>query len=96
MTAFSVDRDVLLDAIDQLQRLEGRLETALDDADREVNRLHGTWTGAAAQEHRDAHARWRRGAAEMHEALVVMRKVAAGAHENYGRAVAANVSMWRL
>ena len=45
--------------------------------------------------HRDAHARWRAGADEMHRAGVLMRKAAQRAHDNYAAAADANEQMWQ-
>ena len=96
MSAFRVDRDELIDAVDRLQRFEQRMQGALEDADREVNRLHATWSGTAAEGHREVHARWRRGCEDMHAALTTMRSAAIAAHDNYSAAATANASMWAM
>jgi ESAT-6 family protein len=93
---FRVDPAQLWEAIEQLTRFEQHLVSALEQADARVDRLHATWTGAAAAEHRAAHQRWQRGAEEMRQALVVMRQIATTAHENYTAAAAVNARMWAL
>lgn len=91
-----VDPDHLMGSVDQMKRFERRLEAALADVDAKVNRLHATWSGAAAAKHRDAHLRWLQGAQEMRAALVVMRDIATTAHGNYTGAVSANVGIWSM
>jgi WXG100 family type VII secretion target len=79
---------------DRIVRFDQHLESALEDADARVNRLHASWKGEAATRHGQAHEEWKRGAAEMRAALAVMRQNALTAHENYLNAVTANVRMW--
>jgi uncharacterized protein YukE len=62
--------------------------------DARLQALHGTWSGTAAAAQADAHAHWRAGADEVHEALVALRTIASGAHANYTAAVQANRAMW--
>jgi len=94
MGRFTVDLDRLADIVDRIARFDQHLESALDDADARVNRLHASWNGEAATRHREAHEEWKRGVAEMRSALAVMRQNALTAHENYLNAVTANVRMW--
>ena len=94
MAKFTVDLDRLDDIVAEISRFDQRLESALADADARVNRLHGTWTGAAAEAHRKAHEEWQRGAAEMRAALAVMRQCATTAQDNYRAAATTNARMW--
>lgn len=96
MTRHRVDLAELDSVIEQMARFASRLQTALEDADAQVTRLHATWTGAAADEQRAAHQRWRTGAADMHQALAAMRSIAATAHANYSAAAGTNARMWQL
>lgn len=96
MSAHRVDLAGLSAVIDSIGRVEAFLVQALEDADRQVNRVHATWSGQAATDHAEAHRRWRQGAGQMHAALGVMRQIAQGAHANYSSAVHANVTMWSL
>ncbi len=96
MSTHRVDLARLEQTIDDLARFGTALEQMLDQADERVNRLHATWSGMAADEHRAVHAKWVNGAREMHAALAVMRQIAATAHGNYGEAAAANTRMWDL
>ena len=95
MTHFVADLDHLLSTIADLGAFEERLSTLLSELDEVVDELHGTWSGVAATGHRDAHARWRAGADEMHRAGVLMRKAAQRAHDNYAAAADANEQMWQ-
>jgi WXG100 family type VII secretion target len=94
MAGFTVDPDRLVDIVQQLARYEQRLESALEDVSAKIDRLHVTWTGAAADRQAHVHAQWQRGAAEMRAALAVLRQIATTANANYTGAVSANVAMW--
>ena len=75
--------------------IPGRLtRAALEDVDGRVDRLHATWSGAAAAEHRRAHEEWLRGVAEMRAGLAAMRRNAGIAHGNYSSAATSNARMW--
>ncbi len=96
MPHFRVDTAQLFDVVEQIARFDQRLESALEQADARVDRLHATWTGAAAAKHQAAHQRWKTGAQEMRQALVVMRQIATTAHDNYTGAATTNARMWAL
>jgi WXG100 family type VII secretion target len=91
---FRVRTAQLADIVEQISRFDQHLESALADVDAEVNRLHANWTGTAADEHRAAHEKWKRGTDEMRAALATMRRIAQTACENYTDAATANASMW--
>ena len=94
MGGYRVDLDRLADIIDQVGQFDQRIESALEDADGRVDRLHATWTGEAAVQHRLAHEEWQRGMAEMRAGLAEMRRNAQIAHGNYSSAVTTNSRMW--
>jgi ESAT-6 family protein len=94
MTRHRVDLDWLADIIEQIDRFDRRIESALEDVNGRVNRLHATWTGEAAAAHRKAHQEWTRGVAEMRDGLAAMRRNAEIAHGNYSSAVTTNSGMW--
>lgn len=94
MDGFRVDLDRLADIVDQLTKFDQRIEAALEDVDGRVDRLHTTWTGEAAAQHRRAHAEWQRGVAEMRAGLAEMRRNAEIAHGNYRSAIDSNSRMW--
>lgn len=91
---FRVRPAQLADIVEQISRFDQHLESALTDVDAEVNRLHASWTGAAADEHQAAHEKWKRGTEEMRAALATMRRIAETACENYTGAAEANAGMW--
>ncbi len=91
---YAVQTEELEDVVARVARFEENLLAAIETADAKVNRLHGVWSGAAADAHRERHTRWRRDAATMHEALGVMRQIAGTAHQNYLAVNAANAQMW--
>ncbi len=94
MDGYRVDLDRLADIVDQISKFDKRIEAALEDADGRVDRLHTTWTGEAAAEHRRAHDEWQLGVAEMRAGLTEMRRNAEIAHANYSSAVTTNSRMW--
>ena len=92
---YSVDLAELDAVIGDMTGFERRLLDKLAELDDLVANLHVTWTGAAAAAQKDAHARWRSGASEMHQAIVEMREAAQRAHRNYSAAADANARMWK-
>lgn len=95
MDGYRVDLGQLEAVMARLERFDRVLEWVLADADQQVERLHRTWTGQAAAQHREAHQKWAQGAADLKQALAEMHQVAATAHGNYSRAADTNVAMWR-
>jgi WXG100 family type VII secretion target len=85
----------LWNLVERIAQFDQHLESMLNDVDSRVNRLHASWTGAAADEHRQAQNEWKQGAEKMRAALVTMRQIAVTAHNNYTLAASTNVSMWR-
>ncbi|MEO8889790.1 MAG: WXG100 family type VII secretion target [Jatrophihabitantaceae bacterium] len=94
MTAFAIQLESLADVVDRMARFERDVEQWLGALDSRVSRLHGTWCGAAADEHRAAHERWMSGAREMREAVATLRRIGSTAHSNYTAAITANQRMW--
>lgn len=94
MSAFAVRLEVLADVLEQLAGFERDVEERLGELQSRMGRLQASWTGAAAEEQRAAHARWVAGAHEMRDAVATLRRVGAGAHANYRSAITANQRMW--
>jgi WXG100 family type VII secretion target len=92
---FRVDLDQLAEIVDQIVRFDKHLEEALEQADAKVDRLHTTWSGAAAAEHKAAHEKWKHGAERMRAGLATMRQNADIAHGNYTGAATTNTAMWQ-
>lgn len=92
--AFAVDMELLQCVVDRMAGFAHGLDEQLAHVDRRVSRLHHQWSGAAADEHAEAHAAWLAGAREMHAAVRTLRGIAAAAQRNYSEAVAANRRMW--
>jgi ESAT-6 family protein len=91
---YRVDLARLADIVDQIDRFDQHVETALQDVDARVGKLHATWSGDAAAAHLKTHEEWRRGVTEMRTALAVMRRNAQVAHANYDSAATTNADMW--
>ncbi len=91
----AVDLELLDLVVARMSAFEATLTDRLAELDAEVTALHGTWDGAAAISHQQAHARWSAGAAQVHAALVDMRRAARLAHDNYTAAMTANAAMFK-
>ena len=94
MSRVVVDLSQLTDLVDRMELLQRHLVQAHDDAAARVRELHMSWTGGAAFAHSAAHAQWSAAAAEVQDALAVLRSIAATAHRNYAAASLANRRMW--
>ena len=94
VSAFVADVDGLLRVVEDLTRRGDDLRDLLDEIDRSVGALHGTWSGESAEAHRVAHRTWAAGFREMQEALGLMRVAADVARDNYATAAEANSRMW--
>jgi uncharacterized protein YukE len=77
-----------------METFEHHLSRVGRDVDARARILQEVWTGRAAVEHAQAHARWATGAAEVQAALAVLRSIAVTAHANYQAATLANRRMW--
>ena len=92
--AFSVDPDVLTDAVQRMDEFIRHTESVVAEIDSLVTHLHQTWSGEAAAAHAEAHRHWSQGEATMREALKQLKTAGSTAHHNYTQAMAANVAMW--
>ncbi len=92
---FVVELDELDDVVGDLEACERHLALLVEDLDRQVAALHGTWSGLAADAQRLAHLDWSEGMAAMRGSLGELRAAARLAHEEYAGAAATNVAMWR-
>lgn len=95
MDPFQVDLARLTALLAHMTRFDRELEAELAAAERNVARLHRTWTGAAAEAHRLAHAEWQQGAAELRTSLAALARGIDTAHKNYRSAGETNAAMWR-
>jgi WXG100 family type VII secretion target len=92
--AFSVDPEVLADAVQQMAEFQRDAEGMLTEIDSLVTNLHVTWSGEGASAHAEAHRHLSRGEQMMREALAQLQEVADTAHGNYTDARTANLRMW--
>lgn len=95
MPAYRVDRAAVLDLLERLRRAEAQFDGCLDGAEAAVRRLHGEWSGLAADEQLAAHQRWTAGAREMHEALRALALTVSATQDRYAAVQSANLAMWR-
>jgi ESAT-6 family protein len=94
VNGYRVDLQRLHDLVGRIARFDKHLESVLDDIDKQVDRLHVTWSGTAADEQRRAHEEWERGMREMREGLSRIQASAKTAHSNYSAAIQTNSTMW--
>jgi WXG100 family type VII secretion target len=95
MDPFQVDLKRLSALLERMARFDRTLEAALADADRDVVKLHRTWTGAAAEAQRRSHAEWQQGAADLRTGLAALARGIDTAQQNYRAAGETNAMMWR-
>jgi WXG100 family type VII secretion target len=89
-----VDLDRLADVVDRMDLFQAQLSRVGDHSRVRMAQVQASWTGAAANAHAAAHARWHAGASEVQEALAVLRSIVSTAHANYDAAMLANRRMW--
>jgi WXG100 family type VII secretion target len=94
MSEFAVPLEPRADVVQRMADFERAVEQQAADVAARVDRLHATWTGAAADEHALAHRRWTDGVHELRAAIGALRRIASTAHGNYTAAVSANRRMW--
>ncbi|MCW2792756.1 MAG: esxE [Nocardioides sp.] len=94
MGVYTADLDLIAARIDQMTAFERSLEQHLTRLQADLDRLHDTWTGQAADAQQRAHDQWSKGAEEMRTALADLRSVAEVARSNYANAAEANLTMW--
>lgn len=91
---YSVDLERANDVVASLAAVETELDEVVTDLRWRLRRLHETWAGTAAGAHLVTHEGWTASYADMHEALVAMRRAVRTAETNYRRAALANEQMW--
>lgn len=85
---------VLADGEQAFEQVLMALRDELAGLDAELAQNLSAWDGDAKAAYRQAHATWRAAADDMAERLAGLKKVLGVGHRNYGRSLAANVSMW--
>ena len=91
---YSVDLDRAADVVTSLAACEESLAEVVVDLRWRLAHLQSLWAGTAAAAHLESHASWLASYAEMHDALVAMRRALHAARDNYAAAGSANASMW--
>jgi WXG100 family type VII secretion target len=86
----------LSDAAEAAERTADRLAGLLDAVDRVVRLLAGEWTGVASEGFQQTAARWGSASADLHATLRDLRSLLSTAHDNYGVAESANLTMWQV
>ena len=94
MGKFVVDLDTLDQKIAEMARFDTTLDDHLQRLDQTMARLHGVWSGGAADAQRRAHEEWTAGAEQMRDALTAIREAARVAHTNYTSSATTNTRMW--
>jgi WXG100 family type VII secretion target len=94
MPAFSVDRQALLAAVDQMSDFNERLEQSLARVKSSMATLAPVWRGDAATAQQSAQQQWESGAEQLRAALGQLRDIAEKAHGNYSEAAGMNTRMW--
>jgi WXG100 family type VII secretion target len=90
---YRVELEELLAFVETLRSFEQRAEAIGARVDGQIADLHTSWSGEAADAHRENHDEWSAAAAQMREALGQLREAAHTAHRNYTEAVEVNLAM---
>lgn len=93
---YAVDLDRLSAHVEHARAFTRRLEEVSARLEVLADELGRSWSGRAADAHREAQARWALGEHELSEGLAAMAAVADRAREEYAAAAAANDRMWGL
>ena len=75
--SYSVDLELAAKVVASLSTVDEQLSEVVVDLRWRVARLHETWAGTAAAAHLEAHEGWCASYAEMHDALLAMRRALA-------------------
>jgi WXG100 family type VII secretion target len=94
MSDFHVDLPGLSGMVDSMDQFDTWVEQMLAELDSEIERLHASWSGEAADEQKQAHELWKSGAAKMRLALAHLRVSGRNAHGNYSAAARTNLGFW--
>ncbi|MGC4962708.1 WXG100 family type VII secretion target [Gordonia sp. DT101] len=91
---FDVSLDDLVGLTDKIKAFDKRVSDAVQDIDTTVSNLHLDWRGLGAESHDAAVKKWYAEVHQMQEGLSRVQDVVDTAHENYRKAVQANLEMW--
>ncbi|MEV0292180.1 WXG100 family type VII secretion target [Nocardia sp. NPDC050710] len=91
MTEYRVDLAHLDEVTAKVVGLEQFLTTSLAELEERIQTVQGTWSGAAADAHAEAHREWAAAAAQVAEGIATMRASAAAAHAAYTTAGETNL-----
>ncbi|RMI28468.1 WXG100 family type VII secretion target [Nocardia stercoris] len=80
--------------IDDTHALEKALEDAISELDTQIESLHVSWTGDAADSHREAHTDRVSAVGDMQDALKVLRDKLTKAHTSYTEGAEAAHERW--
>jgi WXG100 family type VII secretion target len=94
MTRVAVDLDRLTELVEHMERFAAHLAELRDVTYAQLRAAHSVWSGDAAAAYTAAQASWSTNAADVHEALAVLRSIAVTGRGNYDAALAANRRMW--
>ncbi len=92
--AYAFDLDLAGDVVASLAAVDAQLSEVVVDLRWRIAHLHASWAGTAAGAHLEAHRGWESSYAEMHEALVRMRRVVRTAASSYEAAGTSNAASW--
>jgi WXG100 family type VII secretion target len=94
VNGFRADLAALEDLVARLGAFDQRAANLTDRLEADARRLHGQWSGPAADAHATAHRRWQLAHEQVRVALEQLAGFARGAHTNYLSAAASNLRMW--
>ena len=84
----------LAEGEEAFEQVLGALRGVLEDLDRKLASGLTAWDGDARSAYQHAHRLWRASADDMADQLGWLKNLIGVGHRNYGRSLAANVTMW--
>ncbi|SIS22054.1 WXG100 family type VII secretion target [Williamsia sterculiae] len=92
--AFRVDLSEVEQFVNDLRAFVSRAQDQVDALNKDIDRLHITWRGEAAQAHRDAHQRWVEGMGHLRDGISDIARSADHSHRAYTGVQELHQKMW--
>ena len=80
--------------VESLGKFDDKTQGWLDDVSARAQRLHTSWSGEAAEAHKEHRERWNAGMAKMREGLAKLKEQAASDHARYTGLIEHQQRMW--
>ncbi|MGF1430754.1 WXG100 family type VII secretion target [Kitasatospora sp. LaBMicrA B282] len=93
--AISVNFGTIQDAGGQVRAAAGRIDHQLDELKKGVQKIAGSWSGAAKDGYNARQAIWDQKAKDLHDTLMKIADALDKAHEGYTTTESDNLKIWQ-